>query len=390
MQKPDFRFFVSGEKKAVSTDSGLWKRSVMNPEILSSKENPSCLKQSHSVTVGDYFTAAQHFLSRDDFYPLRSALQHCRKNNTGLSGIQQVRLHLEKHGAFYHPVKVSVILAREESCSFVLNGAVSEKGLALLQNEYRLLNRLNLTPAGRFLPRVFDAGSIDTAPGKIAFFLGEWCEGFNEFHLTEDNARRQVVIWKDNGACEYIEQEDAWEIYRTIASILTQFYDGSTFEQIFPWHHAAGDFIIRRNKTGYDVRLITVRGYDNLTDFDPKQADGTHFILPALMLFFVQMCLRIRLDRINGTGDPVLIDEAVIPFVAEGFCQGLEKISASGEKYPGTQDFKAFMRSFGLEQLMEITANALEPLRMTGPELNLIFTGFESHVKKVFSVLKTL
>jgi hypothetical protein len=43
--------------------------------------------------------------------------------------------------------------------------------------------------------------------------------------------------------------------------LLTAYYNIDTGEQIFPWHHAAGDFVVTPLAEGFPVKLIAVRGY---------------------------------------------------------------------------------------------------------------------------------
>ena len=131
--------------------------------------------------------------------------------------ITSINIFLEKHGAFYHPLKIEVALKANPVCSFVLNGAVSKKGLTLIKNEHNLLFKINKTRIGQadskyYLPKVFGCDFITTNKGKVGFFLGQWFENYKEFHVSEDNGIRQITIWESNGRCQYIEIIDAFNL----------------------------------------------------------------------------------------------------------------------------------------------------------------------------------
>ncbi|MBU8912353.1 MAG: hypothetical protein KOO65_13870, partial [Desulfobacterales bacterium] len=280
--------------------------------------------------------------------------------------------------------------ALNERCawSFVLNGAVSSSGLSLIKNEYGLISRMNQACSNHYLPQVFGIDFIKTDKGKVGFFLGEWFEGFKEFHVTEDQDRRQIAIWESDGRRRYISEADALPIYQKISRILTYYYDIETFEQIFPWHHAAGDFIVKQEEGSTQVRLITVRGYSPLTEVADEKADKKVHILPSLLFFFLNLTLRMRLDRLNGTGKAVMLGQKTIKAAAEGFLHGLDEKSSSG----GSEDFRSvfidFFNQFTLEQIIGIMENILESCHPDPLEIRLIKKNLESHCKVLHSSFK--
>ena len=222
-------------------------------------------------TIGDYFTAARTFLENGDCHVLGTALSAIADKGQDYSSISSVELYLEKHGVFYHPLRVKVFTQTRPPVSLVLNGAVSGPGLALIKTEYQLLDRLEKLSAGSYTPKVFAAGiqnfkisnfekvnPIDSGleDQKVGFFLGEWFEGFQEFHISTRDGEPKIAVWASNGEVEYLSLESAACIYEQIAYILTIYYNLDTGEQIFPWHHAAGDFVVNILPEGYAVKLI--------------------------------------------------------------------------------------------------------------------------------------
>ena len=288
MKSKFFFLFISGEKKEVFPDSRLWKFPLSGENAgFTSSYLSRHKKKGPVITIGDYFLASCQFLSENNFLILKTGIKAVLKRPGQTDKIDKVFVFLEKHGAFYHPMKTQVVFNDGPACSFVLNGAVSRPGLTLIDKEYYLISRLNSGCLKKYLPRVFGCDVIKTDKGRIGFFLGEWFDGYKEFHATEDQDRRQVAIWESDGTCHYISQTKALPIYKEISRILTRYYDIETFEQIFPWHHAAGDFVVRLEHGKAQVRLITVRGYSPLTEFSVPGKDKKTYILPSLMFFFL-------------------------------------------------------------------------------------------------------
>ncbi|SDT87510.1 hypothetical protein [Desulfobacula phenolica] len=382
--EPDlFCFFLSGEKKEVLPGSELWELPLSGKNTGFSSDTPSERKlQDAVITIGDYFLASCRFLSENNFSILKAGLEVVCKRSVLTGQIDRIVVFLEKHGAFYHPLKIQVVVHGFPECCFVLNGAVSKSGLSLLENEYKIISRLNKTHyVQRHLPMVFGVDVITTDKGRIGFFLGEWFDGYKEFHATQDHGIRQVVIWESDGKCHYISEVAAFPIYQEISRILTCYYDIETFDQIFPWHHAAGDFIVRQEAGKVHVRLISVRGYSPLTEFGADEKDKQEHILPSLLLFFLNLLLRMRLDRLNGTGQTVMLGKNMIKPVVEGFLHALDEKSAVCGFGNLRLIFIAFFQQFSLEQVMGIMENILESYQSNSEEIALIKENFESHCR---------
>ncbi|MBC8438931.1 MAG: hypothetical protein H8D87_04530 [Deltaproteobacteria bacterium] len=386
-----FCFFISGEENQVFPGSGLWQfpLSGKTPDFLtdSLSDHKTC---DSIITIGDYFLASSMFLSENAFSILKSGLKIVYDISVQTDQICKVTLFLEKHGAFYHPLKIQVALTEHRICLFVLNGAVSKQGLLLIEKEYQLISGLNKIYLKRYLPQVFGVDVIKTDKGRIGFFLGEWFDGFKEFHVTKDQDIKQISIWESDGKRNYIPETSALPIYQEISRILTYYYDIESFEQIFPWHHAAGDFIVRQEDGKVHVRLITIRGYSSVTPFGTNEADKKKHILPSLLFFFLNMTLRMRLDRINGTGRMVMLGEQMVSSTIDGFLSALDEKSLDYDYGDLRLIFIEFFRQFNLEQIMGLLENILEDCHLDPSEIEVTTGNFESHCKLLHSIFKNV
>ena len=391
MGKNRFHFFISGEEKEVIPGSELWelplsgKRTVRDGGFQSGPVN-----RDTEITIGDYFSASSEVLSKKEFSILVTGLESFFQRPVTKNYIHSVSVFLEKHGAFYHPLKIRVELKDSQTCLFVLNGAVSTPGLSLIETEYSLISRLNETYSIQYLPQVFGLDVLETKHGKIGFFLGEWFEDYTEFHVTVGRDERQIVIWESDGNCCYLPEKTVLSIYREAARILTFYYNIETFEQIFPWHHAAGDFIVKQADGQFHVRLITVRGYSSLTEFGSNEADRKSHILPSLLIFFFNLTLRMRLDRLDGTGKAVMLGDEVIRATTDGFLDALDEKSKDYDYGNLKLSFIAFVKGWSLDQILDIMVTIIESGDMNPMENRLIMENLEIHCRVLEVIFKTL
>ena len=146
-------------------------------------------------------------------------------------------------------------------------------------------------------------------------------------------------------------------LHQEAARILSRHYNPLTFEQIFPWHHAAGDFVVRIDAPELAVRLVTVRQYAPLfahcvADAGPAPAaDG----LAGLLLFLANLSLRTRVDRLDGVGDVVLAEASVIGPTIAGMLAGMAE---RGDSPP--DDFRAYLLERSPAQLAEVFMRVME------------------------------
>ncbi len=414
--RSSFLFFIPGEDGRISPDHDLWSLPLSGNSSGFSKDIQNReLVSKPGLTIGEYFTAARNFLENDHL--LENALSSMEGRGKKADPVQTVALFLEKHGAFYHPIRVKVLSETCGSVCFVLNGAVSRPGLSLIEREYHLLASLEKQVSIAYTPRVFAWGvqalgiqahekttaknpsSISNLETRdVRFFLGEWFEGFREFHISNRDGERQIAVWASNGEIEYLSLEGAAVIYEQIAYILTAYYNVDTGEQIFPWHHAAGDFIVNPLADGFPVKLITLRGYEALMEFDSDGAPSEQ-VLPSLLFFFLNLTLRTQMDRLDGVGKLVFLGEAVLKAAIAGFLRGLDdKTAYSGA--PATEGsgaggglrmvFIRFMKGFSLEQVAAVLVSLIESWPEDAAGVVLATDHLESHASSIHSLFKNI
>jgi hypothetical protein len=391
MRKNRFHFFISGEEKEIFSGSRLWELPLSGGSTGNGGDPRSeAVNQDEKITVGEYLSAAGRVLSQKNFSMLQTGLGAISSEPVSMDDSDAISVFLEKHGAFYHPLKIKVALKDSQTCLFVLNGAVSDLGLSLIETESALISKLNKTFLKSYLPRIFGLNILETQKGRIGFFLGEWFQGYKEFHVTGGSGQRKIVIWESDGSCRYLTEKSMLPVYREAAKILTYYYNIETFEQIYPWHHAAGDFIVKQADGQFQVRLITVRGYSPLTEFGSDEADKKNHILPSLLVFFFNLSLRMRIDRLDGTGEAVMMGDEVITATVDGFLDALDKKSQVHNYGDLKQIFTTFFNGFDLDQIMNIGTAILESSDINPTETGLIKKNLESHCRILQAIFKSL
>ncbi|MBI9089458.1 MAG: hypothetical protein JEZ12_09580 [Desulfobacterium sp.] len=371
----DFTYRMAGVAGALDAESRLW--------------NLPLEADSPSFLLSHFFESATAFIKQDDYRGLRQGLFFYDREDTPLSEISSIEICLEKHGAFYHPARVSVFLASKDVLLFVLNTAVSDSGRGVMDSEARALLRLAREVPEVPLPRVFSAGQVTTKAGEAGFFLAQWFEGFLEFHITGSPESRRLDLWESDGTTIPVESPGYFVLYEQAAEILTRLYNLETYEQVFPWHHAAGDFVAKPLDKGFDLRLITVRNYDSMIGIAGESGDvDMDGINRALFLFFLNLGLRMRLDRIDGTEDFCLVDPGVVPHVVTGFFKGLQS------KRLGTmagadlcQSFVDFTNELDPGELMEVLEMTIASYNPSAPEIPLIQRELVAHSEMLVSQL---
>ncbi|EFL49658.1 conserved hypothetical protein [Solidesulfovibrio fructosivorans JJ]] len=297
------------------------------------------------LTYGAYFEALEAFVSGEGFAPLMRALVASGRPE-GLAEAKAVVLRAEKHGALYHPASCTVRFDGD-AAKFCLNVAASEMGRGCLEVEAGLLETLRGRFTPEFLPCPYAYGKV----GALGLLLEEWFGGYHEFH--QDGSGR-VRLWDFDAGERLLTAGEAAALYGEAARILTRYYDTETGASIGPWHHGAGDFVARIADGAVSARLITVRGYGASRPFTEAGPMAERL---AGLSFFANMTMRARLDRVNGVGDLVLADTAVVPSIVAGFATALGERPDSGDAGLGLLDF---LGSFSAEELAGAGAQLME------------------------------
>jgi len=378
---PRFSYYLYNTTTAVDDNHPVWQ------QLLPMSRHFTGEKESSSISHGDYFLCLRRFLENDDFEIISRALEVRLAKKVKPVNIREIRVCLAKHGEFYHPARVEVY-SGPQPVGFVLNVALSGSGTRSIHAEYRTLKRLNTEFSLAFIPRVYGFGEAHTAGGrKIPMFFGDWLDGYHEFHVADDPSGhgRNVYAWDGDESRSLFSQDQQAEIYRQAARILTYYYNVESFEQISGWHHAAGDFIVRAEDGGVDLKLISVRRYaphlKMTVDSETGNGPDAETILQALLLFFLNLSIRMRLDRIDGVGDLVWIDRLAVAATLEGFFEGLtlkEPISS----LPDAIDrcFAYFLSVCTAEDLGELCQSLAASLDRRAPETPIVRQNLKEHI----------
>ncbi len=133
-------------------------------------------------------------------------------------------------------------------------------------------------------------------------------------------ARHRTILWDTDHGYAFLSDHEAAQIYYKASFILTTFYDPETFEEIFPWHHASGDFVASRENGQMACKLITVRQYAPRLEFYECSPENQ---VTALLLFLANLTIRMRLDRLDGVGDIVWAGDHSVEATIRGFVDAL-------------------------------------------------------------------
>jgi hypothetical protein len=386
---PNVHYHLPGTSRPLSATCSAWH--VALPMDRHSAETPSSTKNNDDPTYGDYFTAARHFLEANGFAIVVGAVSSRLGRTVSCLALSDIHITLIKHGAFYHPALVTVH-GFGTSLKFVLNAAVSKPGRQILESEYPALEKLGKSGANAYVPIVYGWGKGEAQDGRaLDMFLADWFDGFHEFHLSRNafSNDMQICVWDDERGFFLLSTAQAQNLYRQTAFILTASYNPQTFEQIFPWHHAAGDFVVRLDSAGLQVRLITVRQYASLfrdIEIAENESAQRKQMLIALLFFLLNLSIRMRIDRLDGTGDLVWGGEEAVSAVWEGFLSGLQH---GFFPRPFREDlastFTTFLTAMPLSEVFDLAQATAGGFHPQTPERTLIDRHLLDHVAALWT-----
>jgi uncharacterized protein YozE (UPF0346 family) len=385
LNRPQFSYFLSHKKNPVPKNSQIWNTRI--PMSRNQRPNHAGICLSHGV----FFIAVRNFLERNKSEILTRAIsQHLHRKVTS-QDIEEINIYLEKHGEFYHPARIETI-CHGTAIPFVLNVAVSDSGKHCIQREYGLLKQLHEDFPFSFLPKVYGRGHVSIADDDIEMFLGEWFQGYNEFHISLDptDEKHKILVWDHAQGNYFLSDTQATNLYRQAARILTDYYNVETFEQILSWHHGAGDFVLKCQDNRIDLKLITVRQYGPMFENDSgNEHPDVELILEALLVFFLNLTIRMRLDRLDGVGAIVWSDDIAVEGTLIGFFEGLALkppvVSIPGPLMDGFRDHLLSCSQSDLLGLFQAMVDAYNP---RSPEIPVIKKKIKRHVKILFNLIK--
>jgi len=354
-------------------------------------ENESDISVSH----GDYFCAVRDFLQQEDFKLILAALSQHLRRDVALDALQEIRIVLAKHGEFYHPARIETILP-EAAIPLVLNVAVSDAGKSCIQREYRILKKLNAEIPFAFLPKAYGQGYVSAQDTGLeaGMFLGEWFDGYGEFHLARDPAdgKFKIVVWDSAHGNFFLTTDQTRELYCQAAKILACYYNPVTFEQIDSWHHAAGDFVVKCEDEKVDVKLITARQYRPMfADDSGIESKGPDIVmmLEALLVFFLNLAIRMRLDRLDGVGEIVWSDRVVPGPTIQGFLEALAlKPPIRFLAEPLADLFRQHLLACSRMDLLDLSSAIVQAMHPRAPYVAVIKKHLEQHTNDLYDAIE--
>lgn len=368
MYEPKVKYLVSSPYGDIIMDEARWQMPLL---------------YNQNFTYGYYLEAIKSFISKDGYRPFIQAVNKRLGNAISLRDIDEILIRTEKHGALYHLASIEVRV-KGQSKKFAVNVAISRVGKDWLNHEFSVLKQLNNRFGFSYLPNVYLLGEVKS----MLMFLAEWFEGYYEFHISKDkHGRQKTVLWDFDHGCKSLSTGESKEIYKQASKILTIYYDTCEFKQIFPWHHAAGDFVVKIDNGGIDVKLITARGYEAMIVF-LEQANINP--LMALIYFFLNLSMRMRLDRFDGIGDVAWANDFCVEGIVEGFLEALRVKERAGKYNIGSvKEFALLLKHFEKDDL-ELMLNSLMDIYKNSHEIDIIRDNLKKHVNKLYSVIQTL
>jgi len=375
-----FAFFLSDKKNPVLKNMKIWN----DPLPLNRKNQKT--SNGFFIRHGDYFHAVRTFLEENRCKVLLQAVSARLKQAVTCEEIDKINIYLEKHGEFYHPARVEVVFGQQK-IPFVLNVSVSDAGRKNIETEYAVLQKLKSRFSFSYTPMVYGLGNVFVNGFQIYMFLGDWLEGYSEFHVTEASSRkRKITVWDPLKSPWHLTKEQAKTVYRQATDILTAYYNPETYEQIYPWHHAAGDFILKLENEIIDLKLITARNYVALVQ--KKEEQDLNSIMGAMLVFFLNLSIRMRLDRLDGVGEIVWSDDLFVPEIVNGFFQGLEKKSQTETMgIPLAACFEYYFFPQQEKELEELALSVSNTFHPHAPELPVIRENLKKHIQELKSAI---
>jgi len=392
---PRFKFFLSNRNNPVYEGDFIW----LTPIPLSRPQSAGTFESNSDrfINHGDCFLAARDFLEKDRYAIITQAVSQHLHRKIPFKEIDEIRIILDKHGAFYHPAKVEAVL-QAVKIPFVLNVAVADIGKQCAQREYRLLKMLDTEYPDSFVPKVYALGTVFTKMDQVEtrMFLGEWFEGFNEFHISlyPDDKKYKIIVWDHEHGNFFLTTQQTIDLYRQAAKILTYYYNVETFEQIFSWHHGAGDFVLKCQKDDIELKLVTVRQYRSMFEQNINHEHKTpdaEMILEALLVFFLNMAIKMRIDRLDGVGEIVWSDDAALKGILKGFFEALAlkpKISAFAE--PLNVCFRQHLLSCRRADFFDLNQALVCTYPSQAPEVPVIRQHLGKHVEDLYNTIRQL
>jgi hypothetical protein len=345
------------------------------------------------MALGDFFHLVRLFLLDRAGPVLTSLLSRIWGRDIRLRDIDNVVIRYEKYGTLYQIVSAEIVSGSQKA-KFAVSAALTTTAQENITLEYNLISYINTKTGLPYLPRVFCINSLDVEKDSrvenVALTLAEWFEGYHEWHFSKDErGKDRIVLWDTEKGNRPASDQEAYAIIREASRILTLYYDVETSERIIPWHHGAGDFIVKTDSGNVDVKLVTARGYEAFTSSDACETTNP---LWGLLNFFIELTTKMRLDKLEGMGDTTWAGSIFVTAAMEGFAQAMKTKETQGQCGPLTvADFIASAKALTQNEIEEsINSKLGEYQARDTSDYEVIKTHLKEHAQDLVSVLQHL
>jgi hypothetical protein len=358
---------------------------------------PLKLPENHpELTLEAYFKAIKSFVWEENGAALAKIIGKQTNRHPDLGAVKEILIRSEKQGALYHVASVELLFPDFRTKSAV-SVAVSEIGQRWMHHEFDTLHFLNDTFQLSYLPTVYFKGEVHYRAGgdtkSLTLFLSDWLESYHEWHLSKNKQRPAekkpgIAIWDLKSGYRFASQDESYALYKQVAKILTHYYNTQDFRQIHPWHHAAGDFVVRTINGAVDVKLTTARKYEPVIVFP---AGNTINPLVAITYFFLNLTIKTRLDKFDGVGDIVWAEAFCLPATIEGFFEALTTKQTAGDYHLGNpEDLCALLKAFNQQELKSLLSSLLDLYRMhDSGDFSVVKANLDEHADQLHSAIQS-
>ena len=349
----------------------------INEEVLSTPLPSTRHFKESPITYGHYVDGVTSLLKSQSFQG------KLLKEMASEGSLLRAEVSILKHGHFYHPAKMEVESSSGAKALFVLNLAATQGAMAHLETEFALFQALS--HQSESLPLMFGVEDLSHGGEAMKAMVGQWLDGYWEFHQSGE--KEEVVVWADSGhLC--LEASQAETLYMQAAEILTTLYNPLTFEAVQPWHHAAGDFVVKLSGGAPEVKLITLRQYTPLFVLDEVAPED---YLEGALIFFMLLSIRNRMDRYDGIGDVAWVNEGGLRASLEGFLKGLKIHENVGPFEGAFSDWvRIYLKKQDADDLFECALSVLSSLNPDAKEVAVIRQEIKAHVEALARLIKGL
>jgi hypothetical protein len=345
------------------------------------------------MTLGDYFLAIRDLILREGGQSLTALLSRLWKQHVAITDVATITIRYEKYGTLYH-ISSAEIVAGAQRMRLTVSAAVTDESKEALERESGLLQRLSPQDSLSCLPHFYckHAVQIRKAEGSetLLVTLSEWFENYHEWHFSRDEkGRERIIVWDTVDGYRFVSEQETYEIIRQAATILTSYYDTKTYRRIVPWHHGAGDFVVKTARGTVDVKLVTARGYVPiaLPEQNPEISP-----VRALTLFFLETTVKMRLDKYEGMGESTWADASVVQAATEGFFQALRRKESEGDTLAVRVDqIMKQLKGFTEDDLKKLLhAHVDQVASRDSSDYAVISSHVDDHTRDLFHAIKTL